>query len=81
MPIVSAVLYTRPEARESLMGLLKSDARIDIGTIWVDRVPIVVDTPNRAEDKQLWRTIEHHPDVLRVQLIFADFSDVHQEAS
>ncbi|MCO4746963.1 MAG: hypothetical protein KC912_19350 [Proteobacteria bacterium] len=81
MPIVSAVLYTREDKRTDLMKDLRADTRIDVGTIWADRVPVVVDTPDRTQDKAVWRRLEHHPDVLRVELVFADFSDVHQEVS
>ena len=81
MPIVSAVLYTREERRSDLLQVLESDSRIDVGPIANDRVPVVVDSQDRAEDKAVWRSLEMHPDVLRIELVFAEFSDVHQEVS
>ena len=81
MPIVSAVLYTDERQRAGLLEALQADPQVEIGEIAHDRVPIVVDTPDRAADKAAWKTLERHPEVLRIELVFAEFSDVHQEVS
>lgn len=77
MPIVSAVLYTRPEVCEQVMASLRDDPRLTLADSHGDRFAVVADTHSRREDKELWRSIERRGDVLRVELVIAQFADLH----
>jgi hypothetical protein len=37
---------------------------------------MVADTATRSEDKALWRMLSDHPDILRIELVIAQFADV-----
>jgi len=81
MPIVSAVVYTRAGDSGPLAAALARDPRIDVGGMHPDRFALVADTATRAEDKALWRELADHPDILRIELVIAQFGDVlSQEA-
>ncbi|MCB9743907.1 MAG: hypothetical protein H6740_15010 [Alphaproteobacteria bacterium] len=79
MPVVSAVLTlsAAPERRAALLAELSADPRVSLGPMQRDRLPLVLDTPTRAEDRAAWRSLERHPAVLAHELVFADFSDLH----
>lgn len=79
MPIVSAVLYTRPGRARALWAELCADPRLTLAAPHRDRVALVSDTADRAEDKALWRGLEAREDVLRIELVLADFADVHPQ--
>lgn len=76
MPIVSAVIYTRLGEGERLSSQLAEDPRIAIDGIHADRFALVADTADRREDKALWRALSTHSDILRIELVVAQFDDV-----
>ena len=79
MPLLSAVLTLSPapERRAALLAELSTDPRITLGPMQRDRLPLVLDTRTRAEDRAAWRALEGHPAVIAHELVFADFSDLH----
>lgn len=82
MPVLSAVLTLRddPVERATTLSLLSAEPRIDLGPMRRDRLPVVLATETRLEDKVLWRRIERLPGVAHVELVFADFSDLQETA-
>lgn len=84
MPIVSAVLTLSqtPTLRAATLATLRSTPAVTLGEAHGDRVPVVLDTPNRAQDKAAWYALESLPGVTFIELVFADFSDLsnHQDA-
>lgn len=77
MPILSAVL-TLPTPEPALEQLQRRP-EITIGPSAGSRVPVVLTTDTRAEDKALWDWIQSLPGLHHVELVFADFSDLHNE--
>jgi hypothetical protein len=84
MPIVSAVLTLSqtPTLRVATLTALRSTPAVTLGEAHGDRVPVVLDTPDRAQDKAAWDALESLPGVTFIELVFADFSDLspHQDA-
>jgi len=76
MPIVSAVVYTRHGDAFPLSASLAEDPRIEVDGVHPDRFAMVADTADRKEDKSLWRGLADHPDILRIELVLAQFADV-----
>lgn len=79
MPIVSAVIYARPEHVGPLVAELTTDPRLTVAAPHADRFAMVADTTTRAEDKALWRGLEQHRDILRIELVVAQFDDIHPQ--
>lgn len=75
MPITAAVLHVDPD-RPGLARELGADRRITVGLQFGDRLPVVVDTAGRAADRAVWRSLEEHPAVRHIDLVFSDFSDL-----
>jgi len=81
MPIVSAVIYTRPEDTDNVAFRLGADSRLTVSPPCHDRFALVADTRTRAEDKALWRAVQDLENVLRIEVVMAHFEDLHQEVS
>ena len=79
MPIVSAVLTlsSDPVLRLQALARLGQDPQLSAAALHQDRLPVVLDTPDRAQDKAAWERIEALPGVTHIELVFADFSDLH----
>lgn len=73
MPVVGAVLQLRPG--HGLPPEL-SDPRVTVGEPAGDRVPFVLVTEQRREDRDLLEQLEASPDVLSVLVAFVDHSDL-----
>jgi nitrate reductase NapAB chaperone NapD len=83
MPIVSAVLTLAPDlvTRAAVQRALGTDPRITLGPLNADRLPVVLETSSRDEDRALWERVADSPGVLNIELAFADFSDLHRTES
>lgn len=83
MPIVSAVLTLSPDPalRAQTLAELAELPALTAATAHKDRLPVVVDTPDRGEDRAAWTMIESLPGVLHIELVFADFSDLRAPAA
>lgn len=82
MPIVSAVMTVVPSRKDALLRELAERPELELGPPAGLRIPVVIDTVDRAHDKQAWKRLETTVGVLALDLVFADFSDLHaQEGS
>lgn len=78
MPVVGAVLTlsAEPAERVATLWALNADHRVTLGEVHEPRLPVVVETTGRAEDRQFWRDLEALPGVTLIEVCFADFSDL-----
>lgn len=89
MPVLGVVvtLSERPAAREAALAAMRADPRLTVGEAMGPagsagrRVPVVIDTIDRDEDRACWRALEALPGVDAIELAFADFSDLHPIAA
>jgi hypothetical protein len=75
---ISGLLITLagdPRASEGAVSALRADHRIVLGERSGPRLPVVVDTPDRETDRRLWRDLNEHPGILKVDLVCAYFDD------
>lgn len=81
MPVLGAVvtLSEDPAARRDLLGLLATEVAFQAGEETRGRLPVVLTTDTRDQDRTLWRTLEDHPAVAHLEVAFADFSDLVNE--
>lgn len=77
MPVLSAVL-TLPDPQATL-ETLRSKPEVTVGPAQGPRFPVVLSTETREADKVLWRWLQDLPGVTHVELVFADFSDLHDQ--
>ncbi len=79
MPVLSAVLTMSPDprTRAELLRTLALDPRLSLGDPVEDRLPLVLESASREEDRQLWDQVAHSPGVVHCELAYADFSDLH----
>lgn len=77
MPVLSAVL-TLPKAEAALTAMAEKP-EVAIGPPNGVRYPVVLSTDSREADKALWKWVQALPGVTHVELVFADFSDLHAE--
>jgi len=82
MPVLGAVLTLsrEPALRDGTVATLSADARVTVGDFSGDRLPVVLETDSRGEDKACWEVVSRLPGVLHTELAFADFSDLHEPA-
>ncbi len=80
MPVIGAVLTLSPDAELRALALagLAADDRVTAGEPAGDRLPVVLDTRSRGEDRACWEAVSRLPGVLMAELAFADFSDLHE---
>jgi hypothetical protein len=83
MPIlgVVAVLSSRPDERAAALAALQADPRVTPGDPQGDRLPLVLETRDRADDKACWAALEAIPGLVALDVAFADFSDLHPQPS
>ena len=76
MPIASLVvtLDNREPLRQSALGRLVADARVDLGVARGPYLPIVVDTVTAQEGEELVESLLATPGVLGVDVVGIDFS-------
>ena len=81
MPVLGAVLTLspQPELAAQARALLAGEPRIELGEPTRDRLPVVLSTHTRDEDRAVWRLLETWPGITHVELAFADFSDLQNE--
>lgn len=79
MPVLGAVvtLSRSPEERTRCLEGLATLPHLTLGELAGDRLPVVLDTPDRVADRAAWKGLEKHPGVVHAELVFADFSDLH----
>ena len=79
MPVVGAVLRLVPDPtqRADALARLRQDPRVTLGALAAPHLPVVVDTPNQAEDDAFWADLEGVPGVLGWVVAYADISDAH----
>lgn len=78
MPILAAVVHLDPHADHRLGALAAIAALpgLTIGERFGDRLPVVLDTPTRAADREAWETLGALPGVTHVDLVSVEFSDL-----
>lgn len=81
MPVLGAVLTLsdQPDLAAGTLSQLSADPRVTVGPPQRGRLPVVLSTDTRAEDKALWRSLEEQPGITHLELAYADFSDLTQE--
>ena len=79
MPVLAAVVTLTPSPEERARALegLSSLDHLTLGELAGDRLPVVLDTPDRAADRAAWKRLVKHPGVVHTELVFVDFSDLH----
>lgn len=76
MPISGLVLsLTNDAVMDDLVVRLSTDPRIDVGASHGKRLPVVLDTADSAEDRELWRWIRSQPGVCYVDVSFIHFDE------
>ena len=75
MPVSGLVITLTHDTlqREAAIGAIRSDRRIEIGTIGSSKMAIVVDTPSSDDDKQLWEWLQAIDGVLQVEVAMIGF--------
>ena len=78
MPVLGAVLVldTAPERAAEALAILSTDPRVEVGPPCRERLPVVLTTTSRAEDRDLWDSLCALPGVTHLDLVFADFRDL-----
>lgn len=76
MPVHGAVLQLDPSHAARVRKTLAAMPRVTSGPSDGLAQPVVLETPDRAADKELWRLLSELPGVLLVQPVFSDFSDL-----
>ena len=81
MPVIGAVLHLdqNPEQRERALQYLNQHPRITLGHHQDGRLPIVLESDSKSEDKALWNELQAQSGVTFCSVVFADFSDVNLE--
>ena len=74
MPVIGAVLALSDGA--VLPPSLPADPRLSVGERHKDRLPIVIVTESREEERALLENIRDLPGVLDLQIAFVDLSDL-----
>jgi len=82
MPVLGAVLTLSRESaqRDGTVAALRTDDRVTLGDLAGSRLPVVLETDSRGEDKACWEAVTRLPGVLHAELAYADFSDLHEPA-
>lgn len=78
MPVLSAVAHLSADPTERL-GSLAALARIPgltLGDVHGVRLAFVLESDDRAQDKDRWAQVEAVPGLQHLELVFADFSDL-----
>jgi hypothetical protein len=77
MPI-SGLLITLtddPKASNAAMSELRADPRLVLGDRRGPLLPLVADTPDREEDQSLWRQLNEHDGIVKVDVVFVHIED------
>lgn len=81
MPVIGAVLYLDedPAYHEGVLRLLEHDPRVTLGQEHGQRLPVVLESESRNEEKSLWNEIQALPGITFCSVVYADFSDLNLE--
>ena len=75
---VSGIVVTLKQDEDAVAETLRAfgdDTRIDVGDRNRDRLPLVLDTADSDEDKELWRWINSQPGVIHTDVVFVHFDE------
>jgi len=77
MPISSLAISLSRDAAlaDDAARSMEQHPRIEVGRRVGSRLPVVVDTPDREEDKAVWAWINQLPGVAFVDVVFVHFDD------
>ena len=76
MPLVSAVLVVRPNRVSEVCAELSQDTRVTVGDPTRNRIPVVLESETRRDDRNFWNAMDANPMVEHHHIIFADLSDL-----
>lgn len=81
MPVIGAVLHLERDEvkRRAALTFMQGHPGITLGEEYDNRLPVVLESGSRAEDKALWQDLQAHTGVVFCAMVFADFSDVVTE--
>ncbi len=79
MPISSFVLSCDNSNLAALKCTLSAMPEVEVGDPINGRLPVVVDTYTRQDDRRVISTLESLETITHIQLIFAHFADLEQE--
>ncbi len=68
-------LSDTPEVAERALAMLRRDRRIELGERRGPRQPVVLDTVDGEEDRQLWEWLHEHEGILKVDVVFVYFDE------
>ena len=70
MPVSGLLLTlsTRGDLAEAALDRLKSDPKIEVGSAHGRRLPIVLDTSNRAENDRYWQRLQEDPGIAYIDV-------------
>ena len=85
MPVLGAVahLSTDPTERLRCLAALGAIPGLSFGEEQDTRLPIVVESDSRQQDRERWKQVEAAPGLTHLELAFVDFSDLvctHEDA-
>ncbi len=77
MPVSGLVvsLSDQHALREATIDTILQESRIGVGVIQSQRMAVVVDTPTREEDKEIWNWLNALPGVTFVDVALVGFED------
>ena len=77
MPVSGLVvsLSDQHDLREATIDTIRQESRIEVGVIQSQRMAVVVDTPTREEDKEIWNWLNALPGVTFVDVALVGFED------
>lgn len=83
MPVLGAVLYLEDDIalKNSALRFLGNHPKITLGQEKANRLPVVLESETRDEEKQIWAELQVLPGVNFCSVVFADFSDLNLEES
>lgn len=79
MPVSGLVATVQPSAEvEAVCCALQSEPAVQLGQAEGRRIPLVVDTPDRETDKQVWQRLVATPGLLNLDVVFVGFDEDQQ---
>ena len=77
MPALGLVAHlpVEPGARLRVLASLAAMPGLTFGEVMGDRLPLVLESDGRAQDRQRWDALQATPGLVHLELACADFSD------